>query len=161
MISACLILGLFTVVSAQNGHSPFAGKWIRQEIKGHPRIAWVIHFQEKTMTLNEISEAGMPIRTGVYNLDGSPARSSPPNQPNLQVTSRLESKTNTRIVISDETRAPVVQHASMRVQETWELLDQGGTLKMVRKVESLDSPVKFGDVVQLFYRTPQTATPPK
>ena len=49
----------------------------------------------------------------------------------------------------------------MRVRETWELLDNGGTLKSVRKVESLDSPVKFGDVVQLFYRTPQTSSPPK
>lgn len=161
MRCACLILGLFTVVYAQHGPSPFAGKWIRQEIRGHPRIAWVIHFHEKTMTFTEVSEIGKPIRTAFYNLDGSPARSSPPNQPNLQVTSRIHSRSDTRIVISDETRAPAVQGSSMRVQEIWELLDNGGTLKSVRKVESLDSPIKFEDVVQLFYRTPQTSSPPK
>jgi hypothetical protein len=155
------MLGLFTVAYAQHDVSPFAGKWIRQEMRGRPRVAWVIHFHEKTMTLTETTEVGKPIRTGIYNLDGSPAHSSPPNQPNIQITSRIQSRSNTRMIISDETHVPAVQGSSLRVREVWELLDNGGTLKAVRKVESLDSPVKFEDVVQLFYRTPQTSSPPK
>ena len=161
MQRAYLILGLLSVLPALSAPSPFAGKWVRQEIKGRPRIFWEISFQEKTMTLTETSEAGKPIRTGVYYLDGSPARSSPPNQPNHQVISRIESRSDRRVVISDETHGPAVQGSSMRVRETWELVDNGDTLKAIRQVESLDSPIRFGDVVQLFYRTPQTSSPPK
>jgi hypothetical protein len=158
LISIQLSLGSWCL--AQDKGSGFTGKWLRDDIVNQdgshlPRVTWQITFEDKTMTLLELSEQGEVSRTVTFNLDGTDSFSDLRNRPGKRITHRLKRKGKEELEVTDILPGSGSSGASgMITSETWRLTNKGNTLKTVRKIRLADesSPIKIADVLFTFQK---------
>ncbi len=159
-------LALSSLGLAQDKSAGFAGKWLRDDVVNQdgshlPRVIWQITFDDKTMTLVELSEKGEVSRTVTYNLDGTDSLSDLRNHSGKQVTHRLKRRGKEEMELTDILPGSGNSGVSgMIASETWRLTNKGNTLKTVRKVRLADenSPIKIADALIAFQKVqPSTA----
>jgi hypothetical protein len=149
---------------AQNKAAGFAGKWLRDDMIAQdgshlPRVTWEITFDEKTMTLRELSDNPEDTRIFVFNLDGTDTRADIPHRPGRQVTYRLKKLEAKRIEITEI--LPASGSFGMSVTEIWTLENHGNSLSVVRQFHPADpkSPIQVADQKYSFQRVPPSSAP--
>jgi len=155
LLVAIFVQLLFSANLAQSKMDAFSGSWLRDvviQLNGRPlpRVTWQVAFDEKTMTLTERREDGTVTRTVRYNLDGTETQSKPDRRHKFRWDAAKQVIQLSDTMVGSDNPPKM----GLSITETWQLLDGGKVLIMLRKSGPTDKtiPIRMADVEYSFRR---------